>query len=84
MSLQEALFTAGVRCSITSLWNVGDEATRELMARFYEGIWIKGETKSEALWNAKRQLREAKDSSGAPKHAFRDWAGWILIGYPDL
>ena len=84
MSLQEALFSAGVRYSLTSLWKVPDEATMELMTRFYEGIWRRRETKREALWNAKRKLRDAKDTrTGNPRYGLRDWAGWVLYGNPE-
>ena len=60
MSLQQALFIAGVRHSITSLWDVPDEATKLLMTRFYEGIWRRGESMREALWNAKLELRTVR------------------------
>ncbi|MEM7165281.1 MAG: CHAT domain-containing tetratricopeptide repeat protein [Planctomycetota bacterium] len=83
MSLQEALFAAGVRHSITSLWKVPDAATMELMTRFYDGIWQRGESKHEALWNAKTELRSATDDAGKPRYTVRDWAGWVLFGPPE-
>lgn len=74
-SLQTALFAAGVRTSLTSLWRVPDRETRELMETFYRGLWQDGLGKADALWNAKMRLRAA----GAPS---AHWAGWVLAGEP--
>lgn len=75
-SLQAALHAAGVRTTITSLWKVPDETTRELMVAFYRRIWIEREPKAEALWSVQSELR----ARGAP---LRDWAAWVLTGDPD-
>lgn len=72
-SLQTALHAAGARTSITSLWVVDDAATRQLMELFYTNLWIEGMDTADALWAAKRALRD----DGAP---VRDWAGWVLTG----
>jgi len=40
------------------------------------------EAPDRALWEAKRQLRTARDSRGRPLHATRDWAAWVLSGNP--
>ncbi len=83
-SLQEALFSAGVRYSITSLWRVPDEASKKLMTSFYQGIWRRGMTKHQALWNAKTQLRNEKDPrTGKAAYGPKDWAGWVLVGNPE-
>ncbi len=70
-SFQRALVAAGAQHCVTSLWSVPDDATRELMAHFYGGLWQDGLTPSEALWRAKRALRDRR----APP---RDWAAWVL------
>jgi len=75
-SLQSALYAAGARTSITSLWKVDDAATRRLMEAFYDNLWIQGMGKSDALWQAKQTMRDEGD---APAH----WAGWVLTGDPD-
>ena len=75
-SLQAALYAAGARTSITSLWKVDDAATRDLMETFYSNYWLEGMGKAEALWEAKKALREDGDP---PAH----WAGWVLTGDPD-
>jgi len=75
-SLQSALHAAGARTAVTSLWKVDDEWTRRLMEEFYERMWVKGEGKARALWNAKCALRAA----GAN---VRDWSPWVLTGEPE-
>ncbi len=75
-SLQAALYAAGARTSITSLWKVDDAATRRLFEVFYSNLWLEGMPKAEALWQAKTTLREEG-------HPPRDWAGWVMTGEPD-
>jgi len=75
-SLQSALYAAGARTSITSLWKVDDAATRRLMEVFYTNLWIEKMPKGEALWQAKQALR---DEGHPPVH----WAGWVLTGDPE-
>ena len=58
------------------MWKVDDAATRRLMELFYTNLWVEEMPKAEALWEAKKVLRE----EGAP---VRDWAGWVLTGDPD-
>jgi CHAT domain-containing protein len=82
-SLQRALQMAGARSAITSLWKVPDEATKELMVDFYRRLWVEKKPKWQALWEAKKALREMKDEHGAPKYTTRDWAAWVLTGAPD-
>lgn len=75
-SLQTGLRAAGARTTLTTLWRVGDEAARELMVEFYRRVWEGKESKADALWNAKRTLRDR----GVPA---REWAAWVLYGDPD-
>lgn len=72
-SLQTGLHQAGARATMTSLWDVDDAATKELMADFYERLWLEGESKTRALWSAKCALRR----HGA---RVREWAAWVLVG----
>ncbi len=74
--MQSALYAAGARTSITSLWKVDDAATRDLMEAFYTNLWHDGMGKAEALWEAKKALR---DDGEPPMH----WAGWVLTGDPN-
>ncbi len=82
-SLQKALQMAGARSVITSLRKVPDEATKELMLDFYRRLWVEKKPKREALWEAKKKLRDAKDERGDPIYTTRDWAAWVLTGEPD-
>ncbi len=82
-SLQRALQMAGARSVITSLWRVRDEPTKELMLDFYRRLWVEKKPKHQALWEAKRKLRDAKDADGKPLYTARDWAAWVLTGDPE-
>ncbi|MEQ8765975.1 MAG: CHAT domain-containing tetratricopeptide repeat protein [Planctomycetota bacterium] len=81
-SLRTALHAAGARTAITSLWKVPDDATRQLMTELYRRLWVLGESKGEALWQAKLMLRRQKDADGRPKYRESDWAAWVLSGDP--
>jgi CHAT domain-containing protein len=82
-SFQRALQMAGARSVITSLWKVPDEATQKLMLDFYRRLWVEKKPKGRALWEAKMEIRNAKDESGKPKYTTRDWAAWVLTGDPN-
>ena len=75
-SLQSALYAAGARTSITSLWKVDDAATRRLFEVFYRSLWIEKMGKADSLWRAKMALRDQG-------YEVRDWAGWVLTGDPE-
>ena len=71
--IEFALRVAGTKCTLTSLWPVGDVTTPELMKRFYQHWLVEGQTKAEALRLAQVSMKEA----GKPVSLF---GGWTLNG----
>ena len=61
LGFSQALFLAGARSLVLSLWKVDDASTALLMTRFYENLLGEGSvqsmSKAEALAEAKRWLR---------------------------
>lgn len=82
-SLQSALRLAGARTVVGAAWPVPDEPTRELMEAFYRGLWRQGLAPVDALWEAKRVLREKRGRDGLPLHPPSHWAAWIVAGRAD-
>jgi CHAT domain-containing protein len=84
-----ALFRAGARSLLLSLWDVDDTATAFLMGRFYENLAGSGRekrgdpsmSKAAALREAKRWLREYTDAEGnRPFQHPAYWSAFVLIG----
>ena len=75
IGLSRAFFVAGARSVLVSLWSVSDEATRRLMAAFYEHYIRDGMTKVEALAAAMGEVR-ATEEFRSPRY----WAPFILVG----
>jgi CHAT domain-containing protein len=70
-----ALLAAGAAATVTTLWNVADRPSAELMTRFY--ATARGDrSTAQALQNAKLQFLR---SSGTWSHPYY-WAGYLLSG----
>jgi len=79
VGLTRAFLVAGAPLVLASTWRVDDEATRELMVRFY-GQWRKGEvTAAEALRKAQDHVKAKKEKWDHPYY----WAAWVLWGVPE-
>lgn len=75
VGLARGFLYAGASRVLASLWRVEDQATAELMVRFYRGLWQEGLAPAAALARAQ--------SSIASERRWRDpyyWAGWVLVG----
>jgi len=72
--LSRAFFYAGASSVLMSLWSVNDEATSQLMARFYYHL-LRGESSMGALRKTKQEMI-ASEALGHPFY----WAGFVLSG----
>lgn len=76
IGLRSAILSAGAKCMLMSLWSIDDEASRELMKRFYTHLWNDPKiSKVEALRLAQKEIQAIPEWSGP-----RYWAGWVLAG----
>ncbi|WP_298316251.1 CHAT domain-containing tetratricopeptide repeat protein [uncultured Aquimarina sp.] len=79
MSLARGFFHAGANTVISSLWNANDRSTAQIMESFYVNL-ENGQTKSNALHNAKISYLKSASLSDASPHY---WATFMLIGDAD-
>jgi CHAT domain-containing protein len=75
IGLTRAFMYAGAARTVSSLWDVKDESTSELMKRFYEKMFREGLKPSAALRAA--QLSMLKEKRWESPH---NWAAFILQG----
>ncbi|MEM7373757.1 MAG: CHAT domain-containing protein [Bacteroidota bacterium] len=73
-TLANAFREAGCENIISSVWNVHDKATHDIMIEFYRRL-IQGKGKAEALYAAKEQYRKDNPTMG-PHY----WAPFTLYG----
>jgi CHAT domain-containing protein len=70
--LRRAFQQAGAKSLIMSLWTVSDEATQELMSKFYRN-WVEGMSKRESFKNAQQEVRNKY-----PAPYF--WGAFVMVG----
>lgn len=80
MSLSRAFTYAGCPSIVTSLWTANDSITAFVMEQFYHHL-DQGETKDQALRNAKLALLQHPDLDNTIAHPFY-WATFVHIGNP--
>ncbi|MBR9922993.1 MAG: CHAT domain-containing protein [Bacteroidetes bacterium] len=76
MSLSRGFTYAGAASLVASLWKVGATSTQDIMTRFIDNMQS-GQTKAEALWEAKKQYLENTNTNGTNPY---NWAGFIYMG----
>ncbi|MDQ6699138.1 MAG: CHAT domain-containing protein, partial [Acidobacteriota bacterium] len=74
-SFSRAFLAAGANATVTTLWRVADGPTAEFMKQFYHGL-AKGQTKAEALRNAKLKFLRSGSYLAQPRY----WAAFVLNG----
>ncbi len=77
-SFSRAFLGAGVPSVVTSLWSVGDQATAELMTRFYARL-AAGDPVAEAMREAKLEFLHSKAASH-PAY----WAAFVVSGSGEM
>jgi CHAT domain-containing protein/tetratricopeptide (TPR) repeat protein len=88
LGLQRAFQLAGAKTTVTSLWQVPDEATGSLMTRFYENRLKQGMPALKALREAQLWVLNDGVEAGVLKEAPRSgrrtpplfWAAFVLAG----
>jgi CHAT domain-containing protein len=90
LGLQRAFQVAGAQSVVASLWKIGDEPTRALMARFYENLWRRGQPPAQALreaqlsmlrgglWRGVGGLKRETDGPGSDRLPPLYWAAFVL------
>jgi len=73
IGIARAFLGSGARSVLVALWAISDEATEQLMCRFYEHL-VRGDSASESLYQAMKWMR------GNGFDRVCDWAPFMLIG----
>ena len=73
VGIARAFLGAGARSVLVALWAIQDNATEQLMSRFYEHL-VRGESASESLHQAMKWMRSNGYSDVG------QWASFMLIG----
>ena len=71
--IARAFLGSGARSVLVALWALKDDATEQLMRRFYKHL-VDGKSASESLHEAMKWMR----SNGFPEDS--DWAPFVLTG----
>lgn len=77
ISLQRAFTLAGVSSTVSSLWDVPDKATQEIIVDFYKNL-KKGFSKSKALQEAKISYLNLQNDMNLNVPYY--WAGFVISG----
>lgn len=83
LGLPRLFMRAGADQVLMTLWKVGDKYSLALMPRFYDNFLNRGQTKAEALREAKLSMFKKPDKEVYYQHPFY-WAAFTLYGEPDF
>lgn len=83
LGLPRLLMRAGADQVLMTLWKVGDKYSLALMPKFYDNFLNNGQTKAEALREAKQAMFKKSDKGIFYQHPFY-WAAFTLYGEPDF
>jgi CHAT domain-containing protein/Tfp pilus assembly protein PilF len=75
LGLRRALVGAGTQTQVLSLWNVDDDATRDLMTAFYQAL-RSGQGRAQALRHAQTSLRAGRYTHPSYWSAFVVYGDW--------
>jgi tetratricopeptide (TPR) repeat protein len=78
--LRRAFQQAGAKSLVTSLWQIPDRETKDLMVEFYKRLYD-GKSKLNALHEASLSVMKSAKDKHKSTHPFY-WGGFILIGDP--
>ncbi|WP_430411300.1 CHAT domain-containing protein [Kordia sp.] len=77
MSLARGFFNAGAKSVVSSLWDINEKASNDIIQEFYKNL-VNGDTKSEALQKAKlTYIQQNKNTSEASPYY---WSGLTITG----
>ncbi|WP_298509180.1 CHAT domain-containing tetratricopeptide repeat protein [uncultured Kordia sp.] len=77
MSLARGFFNAGAKSVISSLWDINEKASNEIIQEFYKNI-IAGDTKSKALQKAKLTYIQNNENTSEASPYY--WSAFTLTG----
>jgi len=75
VGLTRGFMYAGAARVVASLWKVDDEATKDLMKRFYQAMLLEKQRPGDALRTAQLWMRQ-QERWRSPNH----WAAFVLQG----
>lgn len=83
VGIRRSLRIAGARAVVSTLARIPDEATAELMTQFYERMWKKGESVSQAMRATKLSLLHRSRNENAHDERLMVWGAFVLDAWPE-
>ena len=80
LGLRRTFQLAGARTVISSLWSVRDDSTSELMRNFYARLWLRDQSRLEALRGAQLDLLKKNRIENEGRGLPSTWGAFVLSG----